>query len=153
MLCVTATACRAYRPAAETAATADTVTVHIIERDTAVIVRSDSALVRALLECDSAGSARLREVIELRNGLRVRAPDLTIRGDTLTVRSRVDSMAIYLKLYDRFKDTRHEQTTVRTVQANRLSWWQTLWMGLGRVFAGAVAITLIYKLLKQKVKL
>lgn len=150
MLCVTATACRAYRPAAETAATADTVTVHIIERDTAVIVRSDSALVRALLECDSAGSARLREVIELRNGLRVRAPDLTIRGDTLTVRSRVDSMAIYLTLRDRYTDTRRESVTERVVEVNRPTWWQKLWMGLGRVFAGAVAITVIYKLLKQR---
>ena len=46
-----------------------------------------------------------------------------------------------------------ESVTERVVEVNRPTWWQKLWMGLGRVFAGAVAITVIYKLLKQKVKL
>ena len=150
MLCITATACRAWRPAAESAATVDTVTVRIIQRDTAVVLQSDSALVRALLECDSTGAARLREVIELRNGRRVRAPDLSVRGDTLTVRGRVDSMAVYLKLTERFRDARREKTSVRTVEINRLSWWQSLWVGMGKAFALAVAGVAVFKVVKRK---
>ena len=62
-LCAMAAACRAYRPAAETTAITDTVTVRVVERDTAVVVRSDSAMMRALVECDSTGKARLRQIL------------------------------------------------------------------------------------------
>ena len=152
-LCAMAAACRAYRPAAETTAITDTVTVHVVERDTAVVVRSDSAMMRALVECDSTGKARLRQILELRNGQRVNPPQVSLRGDTLVAVSTADSMAIYLTLRDRYTDTRRESVTERVIEVNRPTWWQKLWMGLGRVFAVAVAITVIYKLLKQKVKL
>ena len=46
--------------------TTDSVVIREILRDTVVTVEADSSLVRALVECDSLGRARLRELRENR---------------------------------------------------------------------------------------
>ena len=105
-----------------------------------VKIEADSAMLRALIECDSLGQAHIRELLRYRSGQRVEPPQVEIRDNVLTATARIDSQAIYLALKDRYveKDTRTSHTEVRTVEVNRLTWWQKLWCRLGQILAVTV---------------
>lgn len=123
-------------------------------RDTVVRVEADSAMLRALIECDSLGQAHIRELLRYRAGQRVEPPRVEIRDNVLTATARVDSQAIYLALKDRYaeKIARTNRSEVRTVEVNRLTWWQTLWCRLGQILFAAGAILggcKLYKLIKR----
>lgn len=127
--------------------------VRVVEtlRDTVVTVEADSSLLRALVECDSLGQAHLRELAEYRAGNRLPPPTVTIRDNVLTATAAVDSMAIYLTLKDRYTEAIQQQREVvtKTVEVNRLTWWQTLWLRTGQILAAAVALLIGWKLLKR----
>lgn len=119
-----------------TLATTDTVTITERLRDTVVVVQKDEALLRALVACDSLGEVRLREVIELRSGERMRPPELTIEDNILNIKATADSMAIYLTLRDRLEERSLRREEVRIVEVNRLNGWQRFWMRFGQAAAG-----------------
>lgn len=111
---------------------ARTETVKEIIRDTLIQVQPDSSIVQALIRCDSTGRARLEEIRTLKESARLQQ---TITAQTnpqpykptvITVKAKVDSMAIYLT----YKDRLHETTEIREVekviekQVNILKWWQ-----------------------------
>lgn len=120
-------------------------------RDTVVRLAADSSLLRALVECDSLGQARLRELEEYRAGDRLPPPSVTIRDNILTATARVDSMAIYLTLKDRYSEAVQVEREVvtQTVEVNRLTGWQRFWMRLGQLLAAAGAGIVAWKLLKR----
>lgn len=130
---------------------ADSVRVVETLRDTVVRIEADSSLLRALVECDSLGQAHLRELAEYRAGNRLPPPKVSIRDNVLTATASVDSMAIYLTLKDRFTEsTKIEREVVtQTVEVNRLTWWQTLWMRAGQILTAAAALLIGWKLLKR----
>jgi hypothetical protein len=123
-------------------------------RDTVVTVKADSSLIRALLECDSLGQVRLKELLDYQAGERLKPPDVDITDNVLTAKAQVDSMNIYLQLRDRYE--RHTITQTQTdkeiieVEVNRLTWWQGLWVKLGKSLSGALAAGLLFKLFKSK---
>lgn len=99
-------------------------------------------MIRALVECDSLGRARLRELTEYRSGKHFPPPQVTLRGNVLTATSALDSMAVYLTIRDRCE--RHfsaeAREEVRTVEVNRLTRWQKAWMRLGQIVALLLAL-------------
>lgn len=121
-------------------------------RDTVVKVQKDSAMVRALLECDSLGKVRVKQLLDYRAGDRMKVPIPSIDDNVLTVWSFSDSLDIYLKLKDRYEKHMRDYSTdtVQPVEVNRLTWWQTLWIGTGKTLAGLFGLGLIIKLLKPK---
>ena len=119
--------------------TARTETVKEIIRDTLIQVRPDSSIVQALIRCDSTGRARLEEIRTLKESSRLQQT-ITAQTDPkphkptlITVKAKVDSMAIYLT----YKDRLHETTEIREVekvierQVNILKWWQKFLMWIG----------------------
>ncbi len=99
-------------------------------RDTVVHIAPDSAMVKALLECDSIGRIRMARLVEYEAGERMRPPRLDITDNILTASTEVDSMAIYLTLRDRLEqekttvtDTRNTETII---EVNRPTAWQRI---------------------------
>ena len=115
-----------------------------------VIVKADSAMIRALIECDSLGQAHIRQLLEYQAGQRVNPPRVEIRDNVMTATSKVDSMAIYLALKDRYmeKDARRNHSEIRTVEVNRLNRWQWFWCRLGQILFTVGIILGGYKLYK-----
>lgn len=130
--------------------TTDSVVIREILRDTVVTVEADSSLVRALVECDSLGRARLRELREYRAGTRLPPPKVSIEDNVLTAAASIDSMEIYLTLKERYRqDLKAEkEVIIKTVEVNRLNRWQTLWMRLGQVLTAAAVAVGGYKIVK-----
>lgn len=112
----------------------DSIVIHEIIRDTIVTVSEDSSLIRALIECDSMGRARLSQLIEYRSGERISPPSIDITDNILTAKSEVDSVSIYLELRDRYKENfRNTQETV-FIETNKLTGWQKIRMRFGETF-------------------
>lgn len=105
---------------------------------------------RALVECDSLGQAHIKELLEWQGGHNLKLPQVTIRDNVLTATAATDSMSIYLTLKDRYTEhtTRDEQIVTRTVEVNRLTWWQTLWYRLGQILGAVGALCAGWKLYK-----
>lgn len=122
-------------------------------RDTIVRIQADSSMLRALVECDSLGQVRMRELLEYHAGERVRPPKVTIRDNVLTASAEVDSISVYMTLKDRYESHRGVTETIVTqiVEVNRLTWWQQLWIGIGKSIALGLVILAAYKLFKSKI--
>lgn len=132
--------------------TTDSVIVVETLRDTVVRIEADSSLLRALVECDSLGQAHLRELLEYQAGDRLKPPQVVIRDNVLTATAEVDSMAIYLRLKDRYEERFRTDRKTETVyvETNKLTWFQTLFYRLGLVLTAAAVGWTIYKLAKRR---
>lgn len=150
-LCVTVSACRAHRPAAVNTASKDSVSYREIIRDTVVRTEPDSALVRALIECDSLGQAHVRALLDRQNsnGGALHIPSFYIDDNVLHVKNFIDSLSYRFTLKDTFTDRRTTEKETVIVEVNRLTWWQKLWVGMGRVTVAGGGLFLIFKLLKR----
>ena len=122
-----------------------------IPRDTVVVIRPDSTILSALVECNARGEARLLEIEQLRNSLRAQTT-LRLEDNKLEVKTVVDSMEIYLTLKDRFKETEKIKTitVTETVEVNILHWWQELFIRVGVLALVAGFLWLIFLLLKSR---
>lgn len=146
------TSCSAPRIVAATSITADTVRVTETIRDTVVSVEPDSSMLKALLECDSLGQVRLRELIEVKAGKRMLPPTIKIsNNNTLEVQASVDSMAIYLKLKDRHVEHTLSEKTTQIIEVNKLTLFQKITCNIGLLALGIIGCAVsvgIYKLIK-----
>ena len=147
--------CRTVRTATSSEIHAtDTVVIRETVRDTIVIIQADNSLLRALLECDSLGQVRMKELLDYEAGDRLKPPDVDITDNVLTAKAQIDSLAIYLQLRDRYEKHSTARTQadkeIITVEVNRLTWWQGLWVKLGKGLFGVLAAGLIIKLFKNK---
>lgn len=131
----------------------DTVTVTEVLRDTVVRIAPDSAMIRALLECDSVGQVRLRQLLEYETGERLQPPNVQIRNNVLTASAKTDSMAIYLALRDRFEKrfSMQTETIVKTVEVNRLTVWQKFRLRLGEISGLLLLVWLGRRFLTNKI--
>lgn len=122
-----------------------------IPRDTVVIIRPDSTILSALVECNARGEARLLEIEQLRNSLRAQTT-LSLEDNRLEVKTVVDSMEIYLTLRDRFRETESTKTITitETVEVNVLHWWQEVLVRIGAVALVALLTWLVFMLLKAR---
>lgn len=110
-----------------------------IVRDTLIEVQPDSSILSALIECEENGRARIREIEQLRTSQRLKTSiDMVDDSNRLMIKTKVDSMGIYLL----FKE-RHEQisqslvetvTKVEIKEVNVLKWYQKSLMFCGIVF-------------------
>mgnify|MGYP003304340985 FL=1 len=112
-----------------------------VVRDTVVQVQSDSSILQALIQCDSTGRARLKEIqtlkesARLQQSIKMEADPLPYQPTVITVKATVDSMGIYLTYKDRFKESveTREIETIIEKEVNILHWWQKLLMWLGGI--------------------
>lgn len=156
VLLVTAfTACRVTRAATTTEIrTVDSVLIVETVRDTVIKTEADSSLIRALIDCDSLGRASIKKLLEYQAGERLKPPRVDIDDNNiLTATASVDSLKIYLVLKDRYEKhtTDKVQIVEKTVEVNRLTWWQKLWVKLGKTLTVFAAGYILIKLFKPKI--
>ena len=127
-----------------------------VVRDTVVQVQPDSSILRALIQCDSTGRARLQEIntlkesARLQQSIKMESDPLPYQPTAITVKTVVDSMGIYLTYKDRFKESveTREIETIIEKEVNILHWWQTLLMWVGVIFTLLFALKLYFTLKK-----
>lgn len=89
-----------------------------IQVDTLVFTRPDSASIIALIRCDSLGNAYLSEITRFQTGRAVR-PSLSVKNNLAYFDCKVDSMAVYMKLFRRYESNSDTTATVVTVYKDR----------------------------------
>lgn len=143
----TISSCSTGRIVAEQHILKDTVTVIVTEtlRDTLIQVLPDSSLVQMLIECDSLGQARLKQIIGYESGERVKPPDIDITDNVLTATAKVDSLSIYHTYKDKLKEVQKERTETKIIvkEVNKQTRWQRWMCGLGHCALGAIVIGII----------
>ena len=109
-----------YPSTSQTTSTIETITEII--RDTVIQTQPDTAILQALIRCDSTGRASLEEIITLKQSVRTQQT-ITIAKDPqphkptpITITTTVDSMGIYLTYKERYKQTTQTQVTETIIE-------------------------------------
>ena len=92
----------------------------ITMRDTTIITKPDNASIEALLECDSIGNVRIKEMETIQgNNLRLSA---MLNNNKLIVNSLFPSLNIVVNYPEKLKTI----STERTIEVNKLSKFQKI---------------------------
>lgn len=116
-----------------------------------VEVQADSALIKALLECDSAGNVLLKRIAEYEAGKHVNPPQLDIRDNVLTAKVKVDSFGIFMTFRERYVERTDymESQEKEIVYVNRLTGWQKFRIRLANVVLVVVPVYIVFKCQKS----
>lgn len=130
--------CASKRPALKETVT-EIVTVTELHRDTVIVTERDSAMMRALLECDSAGNVIMRQLDVAQGKLNAKVTDVKLwrppgmPGNQWLLEASfvADSLRQEIALRDKIIDKSREHTIPVAVPRD-LSWWQTtlMWVGV-----------------------
>lgn len=92
----------------------------IIEKqiDTVLYSRPDSSGLVALLKCDSLGNAYLAEIMSLKTGKASRS-EISLKNNVITLDCKVDSMAVYLKMWKQNNTLVDSTATIVTLYKDR----------------------------------
>jgi len=152
LLCIISlgsTGCKQLQPVvSETTTNERIVTVTETLRDTTVVVKADTASIRAFLECDSLNNVVMRE-LQIEKGRKVN-PEVKFKQGVLEVIMPVDSEAVYISWKER-----HEQVTDSTkvskvtVVKEKPPWYSKI---LNNIIVAFVAIVLFVVVLKFIIK-
>lgn len=120
-------------------------------RDTLVQVKADASLIRALLECDSAGNVLLKRILEYEAGKHVAPPQLDIQDNILTATANVDSFGIFMTFRERYVERTDylESNEKEIVYVNRLTGWQKFRVRLGDCVLVVVPVYIMFKCRKS----
>lgn len=127
--------------------------------DTLVPIVSEDAYLKALLECDSNRNVHVKQITETKSGTHARVPDISLNKNELTVNNRVDSFAVYVSWKNRHswstkQDAEIRQTTVTvTEKVNYLTWWQKVFIKIGKISSVLLILFGIYKVLTNRLKI
>lgn len=150
---LTFSSCRTTNMVRASTETRDSVIITETIRDTVVNIAPDSSMIQALLECDSIGRVRLARLIEYQSGERIKPPSIEITDNILTAKSEVDSLSIYLKLRDRYKESYRDMQETVIVETNKLTGWQKVRLTIADIVLIALVVCAgvgIAKLIKWK---
>ena len=133
--------------------TQTTETITEIIRDTIIQTQPDTAILQALIRCDSTGRVRLEEINTLKQSSRTQQT-ITIppqpqphQPTPITITTTIDSMGIYLTYKERHHQTTQTQLTETIIekQVNILKWWQKVLMWTGILFILWIALKILLK--------
>lgn len=119
-------------------------------KDTTIFI-SDEASIQALLECDSLGNVRMRQITQLMAGQYVK-PSVVIKDRWLTAKCIIDSARVYVA----WKETHVRESSVKTIEVPvevPLSWWKSTMIKAGYVSTGILILVLIIFLYKKKLQI
>jgi hypothetical protein len=138
--------CRSNKPVTST-----TTKVIVSERqiDTVLFTRPDSASIVALIRCDSLGNAYLSEIQKLQSGKAVK-PSLSVKDNKAFFDCKVDSMAVFLKLYRKYESVSDTSSTVVTIYKDREKGFlekaiDTTLLLLGGISVGALLFVFLFR--------
>lgn len=145
------TGCKQLQPVVTTDNTSSrTITVTETLHDTTLIVKPDSASIKALFGCDSLNQVFLRE-LAVEKGRKIDPVVKWLPGGVLEVTAKVDSQAVYLAWKERhvLEVDSTKVSKVVTVK-EKPPWWQRLKSNILVTIAAGVIIVLILSRSKQK---
>ena len=138
--------CKTQAPIART----DTVTKTIIKervRDTTIFI-TDSAGFRALLECDSLGQVRVKQIQDFYAGQFVK-PKIVIKDNYIKLDCQIDSAKIFLMWLRRDTLYSVRSSSVVIQKENYITGFQWFQIWSGRVFFALLMVFLGVKVLKR----
>lgn len=75
----------------------------------------------------------------------MKPPDVSIdNNNVLTAEAKVDSMAIYLKLKDRYRERNSEGTVTKYIEVNKLTSWQDIRIKFANIVLLLIPLAVIY---------
>jgi hypothetical protein len=118
-------------------------------------IPKDSSAITALLSCvDENGKltkdkVKLMEIINYRSGVHVGIPSVQIRDNYLQSKCEVDTLKVVNHWLE--KHVSHYVKIKKAVvqKVNFLTWWQTLWVWIGKITSGILALLLLWFILKK----
>ena len=140
-----------YPSTSQTTNTTEIITEVI--RDTVIQTLPDTAILQALIRCDSTGRARLEEINTLKQSVRTQQT-ISIAKDPqphkptpITITATVDSMGIYLTYKERYKQTTQTQVTETIIEkeVNILKWWQKGLIATSIIFLVQMVVKILTK--------
>lgn len=95
--CCTQKRCNDMYPPVQSVNDSSSVTTDesVQEKDSLSHLPADSSMLKALLECNEFGQVVFKELQEYKNGKNVEVPVVKLKDNVLTVKCRVDSLAVY----------------------------------------------------------
>lgn len=121
-----------------------TITVEEIIRDTTVLIKPDTATVKALFECDSLNQVVLKE-LDVVKGRKV-APEVKFKDRWFEVTLPVDSESVYLSWREKHK-TETVTVTITKIEKVKIKppWYIKVLSWIGTTSLGALLIFLLLK--------
>jgi len=102
-------------------------------RDTTIIIPADSSWLKALLECDANGKISIKKLTDYWAGKSLKPPTIEMQDNYILVKAKVDSVAVYAALKDRYYTSKETQYKEKTVEVNFVSGWQWAQIWAGRL--------------------
>lgn len=126
--CCTQKRCNDKYPPVQSVNDSSSVTTNesVQERDSISYVLADSSMLKALLECNEFGQVVFKELQEYRNGKNVEVPVVNIEDNVLTVKCKVDSIAVFNHISKTFKNKveYRDKEVEKIVRVNYLTGFQ-----------------------------
>lgn len=117
-------------------------------RDTAIPVAPDSSMIKMLVRCDSLGQAYLSQLISYQAGNNISIPKVTLSHNILTANCKIDSMAVYAKLKDKYGlEVRYKERTI-IQKVNELTPFQKFAIKAFWVYTCLLIITILLFVIK-----
>lgn len=155
LLLIGASGCRSTKPAAVTPSV--TTSSSATQEETGGTnqvgyTKPDSAMIRALLACDSTGNVYIAKIEALQAGLSVK-PKVEVRDNYIYLQCKVDSAAVWTK-WSRFHEVKSD--TVQVVKylpgtvTNKLNRFQQVMISAGIIACISLLIFILIKAIKPK---
>ena len=125
----------------------DTTYVEKSYRDTVIKVEPDSASIRAVIECDSAGNVLMRE-LETERGRRINAElrltNLNTNNAELDFECKEDTLMLKIALLEKCITRLRERENSEVIYIERpLKWWEKSLMWLAVISTGLLIILIL----------
>jgi hypothetical protein len=112
-----------------------TKTIKEIQRDTVHQIQKDSSFYRALIECKN-NKPVLKE-IRSGKGRRLKKPSVEISQNSLNVDCKTQAEKLFFQWKQKYILEQRETQQIKTLPAKliprELTWWQELWIKLGKI--------------------
>jgi len=126
-----------------------------VPHDSLIRIPADSSAITALLACtDENGKltkdkVKLMQIVNYQAGKRTGIPQIMIRDNYIESKCKVDTMSLVHHWLEKHVN-RYVKTSRTTVQkVNVLRWWQTLWIRVGQIVTGILAVILLWYILRK----
>lgn len=150
VLIVLSFSCKTIAPTASiTTSTKDSIIY--IPKDTTIYL-TDSAGFRALLECDSVGKIRVKQIQDYYAGQFVK-PKIIIKDNYVQLDCKVDSAKVYVAWKEKHEISISSTNTVKVDRQNYLTGWQWFQVWCGRIGISILLIVVIIFVIKAYTKI
>lgn len=139
--------CKTIQQPTEQIQEVKTKTITELVRDTIVTVKADSSFYKAWIDCVNDKPIIVNKPVvnaDKKAGTYLKVPKVTLKKGVLQVDCEAKAQELFLRWKE--KHIKEQKEVVKTITLppelipRPLTWWQKLWMGLGKVLAAGIII-------------